>query len=90
MAFELILQLVSPFDALEPSLETVRVAGIRVFRGTAPLGAYQRAMPGLPPKQGNLHPQCELPDDGQADEGSGSREEGGGVPCLHEKTGRGG
>ena len=40
MAFELILQLVSPFDALEPSLETVRVAGIRVFRGTAPLGAY--------------------------------------------------
>ena len=43
MAFELILQLVSPFDALEPSLETVRVAGIRVFRGTAPLGAYHRA-----------------------------------------------
>ena len=33
----------SPFDALEPSLDTLRVASIRVFRGTAPLGAYQRS-----------------------------------------------
>ena len=40
--FELILQLMSPFDALEASLDTLRVASNRVFRGTAPLGAYHR------------------------------------------------
>lgn len=33
----------SPFDALEASLDTLRVASNRVFRGTAPLGAYQRS-----------------------------------------------
>ena len=43
--FELILQLMSPFDDLEPSLDTLRVASIRVFRGTAPLGAYHRDLP---------------------------------------------
>ena len=34
-------------------------------------GGGVRAMPGLPPQQGYLHPQCEVPDDGQANEGSG-------------------
>ena len=41
--FELILRLMPPFDASEPSLGVARAANICVFRGTAPLGAYQRS-----------------------------------------------
>ena len=40
--FELILWLIPLFDASEPLLDVARATNICVFRGTAPLGAYQR------------------------------------------------
>ena len=42
--FELILRLMPLFDASETLLDVARAANICVFRGTAPLGAYQRAL----------------------------------------------